>query len=108
MSAPADWAGGVRPFLPPLPYPMLLGRNPIAIAMMASIVTTRMAAANTSTSYGMAHPSMAGASCQVCTSLQRHLHQSRVADGLGRPARSLLARLSAVGQQPALEQSEDA
>ena len=36
------------------PYPVRLGRNPIAIAMMASIVTTRMAAANTSTSFGMA------------------------------------------------------
>ena len=53
-------------------------------------------------------PPVAGALFQVCTSLQRHLHQSRVAGGLGRPARSLLARLSAVGQQPALEQSEDA
>ena len=35
-------------------YPVRLGRNPIAMAMMASIVTTRMAAANISTSFGMA------------------------------------------------------
>jgi len=33
-----------------------LGRNPVAMAMIASITTTRMAAANTSTSFGMAHP----------------------------------------------------
>jgi hypothetical protein len=38
----------------PLPYPMLLGRKPIAIATMASIVTTRMAAASISTSFSVA------------------------------------------------------
>ena len=32
----------------PLPYPMRLGRKPVAIAMMASIIATRMAAANIS------------------------------------------------------------
>ena len=35
-------------------YPVRLGRNPVAMAMMASIVTTRMAAANISISFGMA------------------------------------------------------
>ena len=38
----------------PLPYPMLLGRRPIAVATMASTVTTRMAAAYTSTSFSVA------------------------------------------------------
>jgi hypothetical protein len=37
-----------------LPYPMLLGRKPIAIATMASITTTRMAAASISTSFSVA------------------------------------------------------
>ena len=35
-------------------YPMRLGRKPIAIATMASITTTRMAAANSSTSFSVA------------------------------------------------------
>ena len=37
-----------------LPYPMLLGRKPIAIATMASITTTRMAAASISISFSVA------------------------------------------------------
>jgi hypothetical protein len=46
-------------FAPPavfaaLPYPMRLGRKPIAIATMASIVATRMAAASISTSFSVA------------------------------------------------------
>jgi hypothetical protein len=52
-NAPADRAGGVRLFAP-LPYPMLLGRKPIAIATMANIVTTRMAAASISISFSVA------------------------------------------------------
>jgi hypothetical protein len=40
--------------LRPLPYPMRLGRKPIAMAMTASIVTTRMAAASISTSFSVA------------------------------------------------------
>ena len=38
----------------PLPYPMRLGRKPIAIATTASTVTTRMAAASISTSFSVA------------------------------------------------------
>ena len=38
----------------PLPYPVRLGRKPIAIAMMASIVTTRIAGANSSISFAIA------------------------------------------------------
>jgi hypothetical protein len=33
---------------------------------------------------------MAGALCQVCASLQRHLHQSRVAGGLAEPRQAAL------------------
>ena len=69
-----------------LPYPMRLGIKPIAIATTASTVTTKIAAASISTSFSMAQsPPMAGALCQVCTSLQRHPHQSRVVGGLGAP-----------------------
>jgi len=38
----------------PLPYPVRLGRKPITIATMASIVTTRMAAASISTNFSVA------------------------------------------------------
>jgi hypothetical protein len=37
-----------------MPYPMRLGRKPIAIATMANIVTTRMAAASISISFSVA------------------------------------------------------
>jgi hypothetical protein len=40
--------------LRPLPYPMRLGRKPIAIATTASTVTTRMATASISTSFSVA------------------------------------------------------
>jgi hypothetical protein len=70
----------------PLPYPMRLGRKPIAIATTASTVATRMAAASISTSFSAAQsPRWLGALCQVCALLQRHLHQSRVAGGLAAP-----------------------
>jgi len=45
--APADRVGGHL-------LPALLGRRPVAMATMATIVTTRMAAANISTIFGMA------------------------------------------------------
>ena len=48
-------SGRWRPgHLRPVAYPVRLGRYPVAIAMMVSIVTTRMAAANISTSFSMA------------------------------------------------------
>ena len=71
----------------PLPYPMRLGRKPVAIAMMASIIATRMAAANIS-SFMAQSPPMAGALCQLCTSPPRHLHHSRVAGGVAEPSPS--------------------
>jgi len=49
----ANPPGGIRP-LQPLPYPMRLGRYPVAIATMASIITTRMAAVSISTSFSVA------------------------------------------------------
>ena len=82
-----DTPGKDRSRRPPLPYPVRLGRNPIAIAMMASIVTTRMAAANISTSFGMAQSPDDSRRSRVCTSRQALPHQSRVAGGLIEPDR---------------------
>jgi hypothetical protein len=45
---------GSRHLIGPPPYPVRLGRKPITMATMASIVTTRMAAANISTSFSVA------------------------------------------------------
>ena len=70
----------------PLPYPMRLGRKPIAIATTASTVTTRMAAASISTNFSVAQSPDGWCPCQVCTSLQRQLHHDRVADAWPNPA----------------------
>ena len=72
----------------PLPYPVRLGSSPVAIATIARIITTKMAAANISTRFGMARSPRWLAPCpKYAPRCNAILHQSRVLGAWAEPGR---------------------